>query len=270
MEKSHDDDVVGQNALWALDQLQNFMCAPEVTRNPDGTFSFEWSTDRGSGFIQIGAGRSAYQVCALGSAPIAGGAAQDLEPYVGMLVNALLYPTPSSICIGDPNVSAQLVGCGWFTQDFTTVSVPKDDETHSSDSAVGRAFAASDLVEFEDGKENEFTLQIIALVKQQGPQVVERIARALTDRKRSNETIAQTLLCLGRMHDPATLGARSRVVRKALNSPSAIVRDAATVAIDSMADRDATAELRTAIEREPVPSLRKDMESVLAYLETAP
>lgn len=270
-EKSESDDNASRNALWALNQLETFTYAPEVSRNADGTFSFEWNTDRGSGFIQIGAEHSAYQVQAFGSAPIKGAELACVESYVGMLVNTLLYPvSASAICIADPNVSAQFVSYGCPTQDFTTVLAEKGDRTQLLVSTIKQVFAIADRVEFEDGNENEFTLGIIDLVQKHGTVAVERIARLLTELKVSNETTAQTLLCLGRIDDPSTLRARSRVAREVLTSPSAIVRDAATIAIDSMADRDATTELRMAIERESVPSLRKDMESVLAYLETAP
>lgn len=264
------DDEAGRNALWALNQLEGFTYAPEVVPNSDGTFSFEWKTGRGFGSLKIGPNYSVYHVSPQASGPLEGGTSEPFEPYVGILMNTLLYPSVApSIRWVEPNASAQMSLCRHLV-DCVVASRPSSAATDKLDSCISQAFESAKFVEFEDGKENEFTLDIMRLVKQYGPTAVERISRALKTSSNSNETFAQTLLCFGRMDDPTTQVARGRAVRWGLKSSSAIVRDAATIAIESMFDRDAQAELRSAIKRETVPSLKQDMESALEYLETAP
>jgi hypothetical protein len=128
--------------------------------------------------------------------------------------------------------------------------------------------ASAVFTEFEDGMENEVTLRIMRLLTQYGPSAVDKFARILSSGSARPEIVAQVLLCFGRTDDQATYSARSRAVREGLRSSSAKVRDAAGVAIDSMLDRSAEADLLVAIERERVPTLKQDMLSVLADLQS--
>lgn len=277
-ERSRLDDDAGRNALWALGQLEGITYAPGVVPNADGSFSFEWRTDRGFGSLKIGATYSSYQLYPQTSQPIEGGGAETSERCVGLLVNTLLYPSAApSIHWAEPNAQASIWGhlgdwaqmsiCGNLAGDCVTPSALPTGGTGELDSLLNQAFDSARFVEFENGKENEFTIEIIKLVKKHGATAVEKIGRALTGRSVPYETVAQTLLCLGGIDDLATGLARSRVVRHGLKSSSAIVRDAATIAIDSMSDKGAKAELRSAIGQETVPSLKQDMQAVLEYLE---
>jgi hypothetical protein len=131
---------------------------------------------------------------------------------------------------------------------------------------IDEALALAVHVEFEDGFENKFTLRVMDLVKKYGNVAVEELARKLFRPELRPHIAAQTLLCLGRMDDRASYSMRSWVIRQGLRSSSAKVRDAAAVAIDSMYDISAQADLAKAIEREPVPTLKEDMQSVLESL----
>jgi hypothetical protein len=85
------------NALEALNRLENLTCAPEVTPNPNGTLSFEWETSQGFGLLEIGRTRYSYYLrphC--GSPILSAGDADEINPAVGLLVDALLYPKPSN------------------------------------------------------------------------------------------------------------------------------------------------------------------------------
>jgi hypothetical protein len=163
------------------------------------------------------------------------------------------------------------VATGWVVSSAPSATMqpffPKfDDANGVLASAIERAFSIASRVEFEDGIENGFSMQLISLVKEWGVLAVDKITSKLLQRGVRSDIVAQTLLCFGRIEDVATRSARSRVVRQGLLSSSAKVRDAATVAIGSMLDVGAKADISAAIRRESVPSLKEDMQEVLSYL----
>lgn len=89
------DDTRG-NAIGALNQIENLTCAPEVTPNPNGTLSFEWESAKGFGLLEIGRTRYSFYLQPYRGTPLmATGEADDINPAVGLLVDALLYPKPS-------------------------------------------------------------------------------------------------------------------------------------------------------------------------------
>lgn len=84
------------NALAALNQLQVSTSAPEITQNPNGTLSFEWETNQGFGQLEIGLTR--YSFCLqphYGQPILDSGDASEVDPSIGVLLKALLYPEPS-------------------------------------------------------------------------------------------------------------------------------------------------------------------------------
>jgi hypothetical protein len=87
---------IKSNALEVLSHLENLTCAPEITPNPNGTLSFEWESNQGFGVIEIGRTRYSYYVHAHCGSPFLGaGNAEEVNPAVGLLVDALLFPKPS-------------------------------------------------------------------------------------------------------------------------------------------------------------------------------
>ena len=71
---------------------------------------------------------------------------------------------------------------------------------------------------------------------------------------------------LGRVHDPTSVDERRHVVERLLHSESPLVRDSAAVALADMEDRRGIRPLEEAIEREPLSSLKDDMELALGHL----
>jgi hypothetical protein len=124
------------------------------------------------------------------------------------------------------------------------------------------------LLDFEDGLENEFTIQLDSLVKKYGSVAMEELAKTLFLPGVHLDVVTQTLLCLGRIEDETSYLARSWVLQRGLFSSSAKVRDAAAVGISSLADALAKDSLEVAIRKEPVRSLKADMQRVLSYLQT--
>jgi hypothetical protein len=81
------------NALEALTHLANSTCAPEITPNPNGTLSFEWESNQGIGILEIGRTRYSYYIQPHGGSPFLGdGNADQVNPAVGLLVDAVLFP----------------------------------------------------------------------------------------------------------------------------------------------------------------------------------
>jgi hypothetical protein len=135
-------------------------------------------------------------------------------------------------------------------------------------SLVKGALGLADFVEFEDGMENEFTLRIINLVNQHGRTAVDTLVSAMFRPDVRPEVIAQTLLCFARVDDEASIQARSRALRRGLLSPSAVVRDAATIGVAALEDMRAIADLVSAIATEKIRGLREDMQAALSYLQS--
>ncbi len=85
------------NALAALSILETVATAPEITPNPNGTFSFEWETDAGVGYLEIGRTRYSFYVKpTAGPAILHDGNTENVSSTLGMLVDDLLYEKPQA------------------------------------------------------------------------------------------------------------------------------------------------------------------------------
>lgn len=83
------------NALTALNSLELTVSAPAVIPNPNGTLSFEWETEQGIGHLEIGRTRYSFYVRPnIGSTILLDGSACQVKPFLGSLVDELLYPKP--------------------------------------------------------------------------------------------------------------------------------------------------------------------------------
>ncbi|HTS13198.1 MAG TPA: hypothetical protein VMH00_13865 [Candidatus Limnocylindrales bacterium] len=84
-----------RNALSMLTVLEAVVAAPEVTPNPNGTVSFEWETEAGVGYLEIGRTKYSFYVKPIvGSAILYDGSTEALSSTLGMLVDDLLYEKP--------------------------------------------------------------------------------------------------------------------------------------------------------------------------------
>lgn len=90
------DETKG-NALAVLNQLEVSTCAPEITPNPNGTLSFEWETSQGFGQLEIGRTRFSFCLQPRHGSPILDtGDTNEIDPSIGSLLDALLYPRPTN------------------------------------------------------------------------------------------------------------------------------------------------------------------------------
>ncbi len=83
------------NALAAADQLFSWAPIPDIAPNPNGTISMEWESESGIAFFEVGRTRYSFFIDRTGASPIyADGAADAVPPYIGLLIQATLFPTP--------------------------------------------------------------------------------------------------------------------------------------------------------------------------------
>jgi HEAT repeat protein len=122
---------------------------------------------------------------------------------------------------------------------------------------------------FEDGLESEFTKGLYILLKTQGDRALAALISVVEDENVNEEIAAEILLWLGRQDHESSHQARLNLLERCLQSDSARVRDAASVALASMDDPNALPALKLAIGREKYSDLRDDMRQVLAQLESA-
>jgi hypothetical protein len=121
---------------------------------------------------------------------------------------------------------------------------------------------------FEDGIESGFVKGLSALVEAHRERGLSMIMNTIERGETNAEITTEVLLWLGRLTDPSTHEERLKVLEQFLQNSSARVRDAASTALASMDDPKALPALKVAIERESVSDLRKDMQQVLAQLES--
>jgi len=229
-------------------------------------------TQRGQNAITMGGGTSIEFTSGWTSLPLqVGGVSPEFAQHVSL--------APANTC-GPQTFSTNLSATTTFLVDTPNV-VSWAVQTAVSNAAtssgrervtnvelrVSSLFDTADLVEFEDGFENEFTHRVKQLVKTNGVSAVAEIAAVLFRSQIHSELVAQILLCLGRIEDDATYYARSAVLQCGLSSLSADVRDAAAVGIASMSDLNAIPSLERAVAREIIKDLKVDMQKALLELK---
>ena len=86
------------NSLSALRRLRSMVPSPEIVPNPNGTISFEWSTEIGEAHIEIGRTRFAFLAKPTGGdAVLVDGAAGELTEQLGALIAAVVYPSKKTV-----------------------------------------------------------------------------------------------------------------------------------------------------------------------------
>jgi len=120
---------------------------------------------------------------------------------------------------------------------------------------------------FEDGMESDFSRGLVRFVTSYGRSAMEIIIRLILSDWINSEVISEALRVIGRIRHPGTYRDRLWLLERGLYSPSARVRDGATVGLAYLDDPVSITPLRYAIQREPVSELRRDMEQVLSQLE---
>jgi len=135
-------------------------------------------------------------------------------------------------------------------------------------SQIETLFEAAREIHFEDGMENDFSGELIRLVRQHSNLTIDTLAHLVITEKVNARVASEALRWLGCMDDPDTYRARLWLLERSLYCSSARVRDGAALGIAFMDDPRAAEHLREAIKREPVAELKRDLEQVLKQLES--
>lgn len=120
---------------------------------------------------------------------------------------------------------------------------------------------------FEDGVESGFSRRLVELIITHGSSAMREVSNIILNGKANDEVSSEALRWLGHIDHTASYQYRLSLLKRALRSPSARVRDGALLGLSYLDDPDALDDLQLAIQKENVKELRKDMEQVLGQLE---
>lgn len=122
---------------------------------------------------------------------------------------------------------------------------------------------------FEDGMGSFFSTSLIHIVRDHGAAAVRALERMISATDVNVEAAEESLRQMGRMDDEKTHRYRLSLLERALESPNARIRDAASVGIEAMDDPAAIESLQRAIGSELHEQLRQNFTDVLEQLRDA-
>jgi len=196
----------------------------------------------------------------------------------------ILPPTDSSVATGFDNPlvenffkNVQSVSQYQF-QDIDARTVKYDGGSVESSTS---SFAVSGLLDkqasliftgakeeiFEDGMESDFSRNLSSFIASFGHSAMEVIIPMILSEQTNTEVASDAFRILGQLNHQTTYRDRLWLLERGLYSVSTRVRDGAVLGLAFLNDSLAIAPLKSAIERERIPELRKDMEQILAQLE---
>jgi hypothetical protein len=132
---------------------------------------------------------------------------------------------------------------------------------------VGTMFRQWQELRFEDGMENDVSRTLWRLLMNHSAVLVESLAAVILTERVSPRVAAEALRHLGRFAHPPSHKDRLWLLERSLKSESAVSRDGAALGLAHLGDPSAIPYLRAAIDHEPVPSLREDLQQVLDALQ---
>ena len=92
-----DSETIG-NCRVALPKLLRRAPAPDLAPKPNGTVSFEWSSNSGEAHLEIGKRRFSFFVkSSVGEAILLEGGASDVPVELGTLIAAIVFPPMRSV-----------------------------------------------------------------------------------------------------------------------------------------------------------------------------
>jgi HEAT repeat protein len=122
--------------------------------------------------------------------------------------------------------------------------------------------------DFEDGMQSEFVDELILYILKYGSRAVNAISSIILTESAKPQVIFEALRWLGRLTHPMSYYSRLFLLERSLLSSSRWIRDGAALGLASMKDTHAIPYLREAANKEKIQDLRRDMEDVLAHLES--
>lgn len=119
---------------------------------------------------------------------------------------------------------------------------------------------------FEDGTMSQLGEAVVGELSTGRRECVQALRWVIGGLAGMEERSAQALRWVGRVDDPRTEWERLLLVCEMIRSPSAKMRDAASLALCSMANPAALPTVESAACVEPIPELRQDLENLVSYL----
>jgi len=140
------------------------------------------------------------------------------------------------------------------------------DSSELAKKAIALFVSAKEQI-FEDGMKSNFSEGLVEFITTYGRTAMDIIIRQILSDQVNYEVVSEALRVIGRIYHPATYRERLWLLEKGLYSASARVRDGACVGLAYLDDPIAIEPLKFAVDREPIPELRKYIEQVLSQLE---
>lgn len=137
-------------------------------------------------------------------------------------------------------------------------SAPGDD--------IGAIFRDADDEIFHDGMDSEFSRRLRDAIALHGNTAIETLETRLLAPESNTEASEEALRVLGDIKDTRTHAARLALLLRALESPDARIRDAASIGIAALDDPAAIDGLQCAIEAERSAWLRTNLDLTLRQL----
>lgn len=154
---------------------------------------------------------------------------------------------------------------------FASLNKSKLDDAipHEVEEQLDRLCLAVHDEQFEAGVESRFSKALQRLLWAYHPTAVLRSLRArLVNDDADPEVLSEILQWASRQEASVIRIPVIDLVAAGLHHASALVRDAAALALACLDERAAVAHLRQALEREAVPELREDLEDLVRSLES--
>jgi hypothetical protein len=136
--------------------------------------------------------------------------------------------------------------------------------TRAALQAIAAAFSCARQIDLEAGFDNEFRWRLLSAVQQHGALAIEAIESQMS--RVDPDTVAMALRYLGDMPHPTTYRLRFNLLIDSLFHPASQIRDGAGLGLALLEEREAIPYLQRAIQIEPIPSLRADLQMVLDQL----
>ena len=119
----------------------------------------------------------------------------------------------------------------------------------------------------EDGMESDTEARLNRFVAFHSVPGIQRFSTRLTSGCINSGTAADIVRVLGRISHEESHDERLWIATRLLRSDAPLARDASVVALEDLRDRRAVAALQHAVEVEPIPELRDDIEMALLELK---
>ena len=119
---------------------------------------------------------------------------------------------------------------------------------------------------FEDGMESNFSRGLASAILEHGNAALTAIEDIILNGNTNVEVVGETLIQLGTIDSPSTHNQRLTILTETLKSEDVRIRDAASLALETMEDASAIPALESALCREQSARMQENLEAVISQL----